>query len=259
MGILNSIALGKSRKSAGNVTFAVRLGVPTFRQKPQRSENYKPTVAQQMQNKVFKFFKANMDNSALKSLLDVTFDQKAQSGKSQTRMNLFYKSFMPHIIAQKAAIFELDNDELYNMGIFLGKNDSQVDKINQGVLGELVLASNNSGNFTMDAAVLDELIAKANANLSENDTPFTINNIFLSFVAATASGKAIIVRPSLVAPSLDSGVYTFNVSSLVSGASASTNAFVILTIANVSADSALDSAGRKFSTDSAYYKPEGEL
>lgn len=251
MGILNSVALGKSRNSAGNITFYNRIGVGCFRQKAGVSPNYKPSVAQQMQQKVFKFIKANIDASGVMALLRITYDAKAKAGKSQTMYNMFYKSFTPHIVAQKAAIYELSEDELVQPVTFIGAPGSHSDIFNNGVLGTLAVQSAGKDTVKVDATVLDNLIAKANSMLSQSDTPFTINDCFVSvFGASSAEGGGYqIVFPTKVEPALSEGTYTFTISTLTGSIARTAAAYFTLTLAKSSGDS-MDATKRKFSTDS---------
>lgn len=256
MGILNSVALGKSRNSAGNITFYNRIGVGCFRQKAGVSPNYKPTTAQQMQQKVFKFIKANLDASGVMALLKLTYDAKPKAGKSQTMYNMFYKSFTPHVVMQKPAIYALSEDDLVNPAIFLGTPASHNDIFSNGVLGALPVVSSSVDGVVVDAVVLDSLISKANSMLSAGDIPFTINDCFVSLFGASkgADGGYEVVFPTKVAPSLNDGAYTFNVSSISGSVSPSAAAYFVLTLAK-SSGSAIDMTKRMFSTDSVELAP----
>lgn len=256
MGILNSVALGKSRNSAGNITFYNRIGVGCFRQKAGVSPNYKPTTAQQMQQKVFKFIKANLDASGVMALLKLTYDAKPKAGKSQTMYNMFYKSFTPHIVMQKPAIYALADDDMVNPAIFLGSPASHNDIFSNGVLGALPVVSASVDGVVVDAVVLDSLIDKANALLSASDTPFTINDCFASIFGASkgADGGYEVVFPTKVTPSLSDGAYKFDVSSISASVSPSAAAFFVLTLAK-SSGSALDMTKRMFSADSVELAP----
>ena len=251
MGILNSVALGKSRNSAGNITFYNRIGVGCFRQKAGVSPNYKPSVAQQMQQKVFKFIKANIDASGVMALLRITYDAKAKAGKSQTMYNMFYKSFTPHIVAQKAAIYELTEDELVQPVTFIGAPGSHSDIFSNGVLGTLAVQSASTSTVTVDATVLDNLVAKANSMLSPSDTPFAVTDCFVSvFGASNAEGGGYqIVFPTKVEPALSEGTYTFTISTLTGSIAKTAAAYFVLTLAKPSGDG-MDATKRKFSTDS---------
>lgn len=251
MGILNSVALGKSRKSAGNITFYKRLGVGCFRQKPSANPSYRPSIAQSMQQKVFKFFKANVDASAIQSLLKLTFDAKSKAGKSQTMYNMFYKSFMPHIVAQKSTIYELGEEDLVNPALFLGAAGSHNDAISKGVLGLPSISIVEGNKFTIDAAILDEMLNKANTMSARADSAFTINDIFVSIVSAKAGEKSAfnIVYPSHVQPTLNDAVYEFDLSSIVANADKAINIYAVITVAHSKAD-AIDTTKRYFSTDS---------
>ena len=251
MGILNSVALGKSRNSAGNITFYNRIGVGCFRQKAGVSPNYKPTVAQQMQQKVFKFIKANIDASGVMALLRIVYDAKAKAGKSQTMYNMFYKSFTPHIVAAKAEIYALADDALVDPVKFLGAPASHSDIFSNGILGTLSAKSAGTAAVTIDATVLDNLIAEANSMLSSGDTPFTKDDCFVSIFGGngTPDGGYQIIFPTKLAPTLDQGTYTFNISTLTGSLSTSAAAYFVLTLAK-SSGSAIDATKRKLSTDS---------
>lgn len=251
MGILNSVALGKSRNSAGNITFYNRIGVGCFRQKAGVSPNYKPSVAQQMQQKAFKFIKANIDASGVMALLRLTYDAKPKAGKSQTMYNMFYKSFTPHIVMQKPAIYGLTEDNLVNPSIFLGAPGAHNDIFSNGVLGSLAVKSATSESVSIDATVLDNLIVKANSMLSLSDVPFTINDCFVSIFGASGSSEDgyQIVFPTKVQPTLADGAYTFNIKTLTGSLSSSVASYFILTLAK-SSGSAIDATKRRYSVDS---------
>ena len=256
MGILNSVALGKSRNSAGNITFYNRIGVGCFRQKAGVSPNYKPTVAQQMQQKAFKFIKANLDASGVMALLRQTYDAKPKAGKSQTMYNMFYKSFTPHIVMQKPAIYELTENQLVDPAIFLGAPGAHNDIFSNGVLGAFAVKSADPDKVVVDAVVLDNLIAKANAMLSASDTPFTINDCFVSLFGANKSAENgyEIVFPTNVVPSLAEGSYTLDISTLSGSLSSSAASYMVLTLAKKSGAS-IDSTKRMFSADSIELTP----
>ena len=256
MGILNSVALGKSRNSAGNITFYNRIGVGCFRQKAGVSPNYKPSVAQQMQQRVFKFIKANIDNSGVMALLKLTYAAKPKAGKSQTMYNMFYKSFTPHIVMQKPSIYELTEDNLVNPAIFLGTPASHNDIFSNGVLGALPVVSSSVDGVAVDAVVLDSLISKANSMLSAGDIPFTTNDCFVSIFGASksADGGYEVVFPTKVTPTQSDGAYKFDVSSISASVSPSAACYMVLTLAK-SSGKTIDTTKRMFSTDSVELAP----
>lgn len=260
MGILNSVALGKSRNSAGNITFYNRIGVGCFRQKAGVSPNYKPTAAQQMQQRVFKFVKANIDASGVMSLLRLVYDAKPKAGKSQTMYNMFYKSFMPHVVAAKPAIYDLPIDGLTNPAIFLGLAGAHSDIFSNGVLGALPVSEVTETSVSIEASVLDSVIAKANSYLSMTDEPFTVNDLHVSLFgeSKTAASGYGIVYPTSVAPSLSGGSYTLDLTSLMSDFVLSTALYMTVTLAK-SKDGALDMTRRYFSTDSVEIGKPGPI
>lgn len=252
MGILNSVLVGKSRKSAGNITTYQRIGVSCFRQKPTLSPGYKPTVPQLMQQKVFKFFKQNLDASGLMSIVNLYFDAKPRKGKSETRYNMFYRSFMPHLVAEKKAIYELDDDALVDASVFMGTSADNNDNLIQGVLGALNIVSNSAGSLVVSAAALDDLIARANRNLGSSDTPFTTNNFFLAVVGVdkTTSTKMYVGAAANVVPSLASNNYTFNLATEYAKINAANKGYVCLMLAGKTSGGDIDANARAFSTDS---------
>ena len=256
MGILNSVALGKSRNSAGNITFYNRIGVGCFRQKAGVSPNYKPTTAQQMQQKVFKFIKANLDASGVMALLKITYDAKPKAGKSQTMYNMFYKSFTPHVVAQKPAIYNLTEDNLVDPAIFLGAPASHNDIFSNGVLGALPVVSSSVDGVVVDTVVLDSLVSKANSMLSAGDIPFTADDCFISLFGASksADGGYEIVFPTHIVPTPGDGIYTFDVSRISGSVSPSAACYIVLTLAK-RLGSAIDMTKRMFSTDSIELTP----
>ena len=256
MGILNSVALGKSRNSAGNITFYNRIGVGCFRQKAGVAPNYKPTVAQQMQQRVFKFIKANIDASGVMALLRITYDAKPKAGKSQTMYNMFYKSYTPHIVAQKPAIYELSEDAMIDPALFIGAPAAHSDIFSNGILGALAVKSADAKSVVVDATILDNLVAKANTMLSASDVPYTINDCFVSIFGADGGSDSgyKIVFPTKVAPTLSGGAYTFDIASLTGSLSASVASYFMLTLAK-SSGSAIDMTKRRFSADSIELSP----
>ena len=260
MGILNSVALGKSRNSAGNITFYNRIGVGCFRQKAGVSPNYKPTAAQQMQQRVFKFVKANIDASGVMSLLRIIYDAKPKAGKSQTMYNMFYKSFMPHVIMAKPAIFDLPIDKLENPAIFLGAAGAHTDIFSNGVLGALPVSAVTETSVSIESSVLDSIIAKANSYLSMSDDQFTINDLHVSLFgeSKTAASGYGIVYPTSITPSLSGGSYTLDLTDLMSDFVLSTALYMTVTLAK-SKDGAIDMARRYFSTDSVEIGQPGPI
>lgn len=260
MGILNSVALGKSRNSAGNITFYNRIGVGCFRQKAGVSPNYKPTAAQQMQQRVFKFVKANIDASGVMSLLRIIYDAKPKAGKSQTMYNMFYKSYMPHVVMAKPAIFDLPIDKLENPAIFLGAAGAHSDIFSNGVLGALPVTGVTETSVSIEASVLDSIVAKANSYLSMTDEPFTANDLHVSLFgeSKTAASGYGIVYPTSVTPSLSGGSYTLDLTSLISDFVLSTSLYMTVTLAK-SKDGAIDTTRRYFSTDSVQIGQPGPI
>lgn len=253
MGILRSVALGKSRKSAGELTFYQRIGVPCFRQKPARSPGYKSSVPQRMQQSVFRFMKANMDAANLKSFVDLFYDAKPRKNKSETKMNMFYRSFMPHLVNQKPIIYALPVDDLVAPGIFLGNPGSNNDKLTNGQLGDLVVLSGSITKFTMSQVALDQIIDKANTLISTKEVPFTIDNIFVGVVGADPSSPTgyKTVGATSILPTLADGVYTFDLTNVADGMDINTTIYLALLIAGKDDAGDIDITRRKFATDSA--------
>lgn len=253
MGILRSVALGKSRKSAGELTFYQRIGVACFRQKPAKSPGYKSTVPQRMQQSVFRFMKANVDAANLKSFVDIFYDAKPRKGKSETKMNMFYRSFMPHLVAQKAEIYELPAEDQVNPAIYLGTPATNNDKLTNGQLGDLVILTGSATNFTMSAVALDQIIDKANTMVSDKSTPFTINDLFIGLVGVDSTSPTgyKTVSPTSIVPTLAAGIYTFDITALMQGVDINTTVYVAILVAGKDGSGDIDITRRKFATDSA--------
>lgn len=259
MGILRSVALGKSRKSAGELTFYQRIGVSCFRQKPSKSPGYKSSVPQRMQQSVFRFMKANMDAANLKSFVDLYYDAKPRKGKSETKMNMFYRAFMPHLVNSKLAIYELPTDNLVAPGLYLGTPSENNDKLTNGQLGDLTLLSGDAASFTMSSVALDQIIDKANTLISAKETPFTINDLFVGLVAAdetSNTGYRTVTAASII-PTLADNVYTFDISSIAAGINVGVTAYVALLVAGKDSQGDIDVTRRKFATDSAKLQASG--
>ena len=120
-------------------------------------------------------------------------------------------------------------------------------------LGGLNLKTADAESITIDAVVLDAIIAKANEQLSTKDTPFTINDLFLGvFGAKKASDTEYINVPATnVIPTLANGVYTFDVSAVTVNLDLAKKAYVSLLVGGVDTGGGLDLTRRKFATDSA--------
>lgn len=255
MAIFQSIVFEKGRKSAGNATFYRRIGVQIARSKPLPKENPTFTTAQRKQQKVFKFMKANVDASNVISIVNMMYDAKPRSGKSETKYNMFYRSFMPHIVAQKEQIWELENDALVDNSIFLGTSDEGADKLINGILGNLTFNSMSAATLTISAAIMDNIIAKANAQLSEGATPFTTDNVFIAVVGAP-TGSTVgysITAPTKVTLTESDADYSISVSTLTEGMDSAKNIYFIMAIGYAGTGGALDTEQRYFCTDSAVF------
>lgn len=259
MGILRSVALGKSRKSAGELTFYQRIGVACFRQKPAKSPGYKSSVPQRMQQSVFRFIKANMDAAGLKSFVDLYYDAKPRKGKSETKMNMFYRSFLPHLVAEKPQIYALSIEDLINPALFLGVAGSSADKLTNGQLGDLILLSGSADNMTMSATALDQIIDKANTMISSKETPFGISNLFVGLVGAdpTSNTGYKVVEAANITPTLAGDTYTFDLSAITEGVDLASNVYVALLVAGKDSQGAIDITRRKFATDTAVLNGSG--
>lgn len=213
-----------------------------------------------MQQRVFKFIKANIDASGVMSLLRLVYDAKPKAGKSQTMYNMYYKSFTPHIVMAKPAIFDLPIDGLVNPAIFLGAAGAHSDIFSNGVLGALPVAEVTETSVSIEASVLESVIAKANSYLSMTDDPFTINDLHVSLFgeSKTAASGYGIVYPTSVTPSLSGGSYTLDLTSLMSDFVLSTALYMTVTLAK-SKDGAIDMTRRYFSTDSVEIGQPGPI
>lgn len=253
MAISRNLATGKSRKSAGDFTYYTRLGVACFRQKPARSPGYKSSVPQRMQQSVFRFMKQNVDASGVKSFIDTFYDAKPRKGKSETKMNMFYRSFMPHMVAEKAAIYGLAEEAMINPSLFLGQPSSNRDRLSNGALGTLILGESTLESMTIAEDFLNQILDKANKLISVSATPYTADDVFVGVFGANPTSQTgyQLVAPTNVKPTLANGVYTFDLSALTSGMSDSTNVYVALMIAGVDTSGGVDIMRRKFATDSA--------
>lgn len=253
MAISRSLATGKSRKSAGDLTYYTRLGVACFRQKPTRSPGYKSSVPQRMQQAVFRFMKQNVDASGVKSFIDTFYDAKARKGKSETKMNMFYRAFMPHMVASKISIYGLSEDSMINPALFLGAPATNKDRLTNGVLGTLILGESTLSSMTISEDFLSQILDKANKLISVSATPYTTDDIFVGIFGASPTMQTgyQLVSPTNIKPTLANGVYTFDISTLTTGMSDNTNVYVALMVAGVDASGGVDVLRRKFATDSA--------
>ena len=260
MGILNSIVVGKARNKAGSAVFYTRMGVPCFREKAVLSKNRSYSAAQLAQQKVYKFIKTNLDAFGLMPIVNVLFDQKASSGKGQTKYNLFYKAFIPHIQAQRDEIALLDDSDMKSASLFLRQPSGYNDRIIEGVLGAsgATLTSATSGNatLTMDALAVQGLLEKANAKLSAGDTLFTIDNIFVgSIVQGTndADTIAITMPKKATADSAGTGIEM----EIATGTSQDTAIYALIAVGYPGDSNSLDTSKKYYSADSIFVSSKG--
>lgn len=260
MSILNSIVVGKARNKAGSAVFYTRMGVPCFREKAVLSKNRSYSAAQLAQQKVYKFIKTNLDAFGLMPIVNVLFDQKASSGKGQTKYNLFYKAFLPHIQAQRDEIALLDDSEMKSASLFLRQPSGYDDRIIEGVLGAsgATLASDTSGDatLTMDALAVQGLLEKANAKLSANDMLFTIDNIFVgSIVQGTndADTVAITMPKKATADSAGTGIEM----EIATGTTKGTAIYALIAVGYPDESSNLDTSKKYYSSDSIFESSNG--
>lgn len=193
MAILNSIVVGKARKSAGNATFYQRLGVNCFRQKVTPKENPKFSSAQKKQQKLYSFIKENIDAGHMKPWINLMTDAKRKSGKGQTRFNMFYQAVMKHLVELKEQIAVLDADAIVNPALFFGA-EAQSKEFTKGILGALpVYQGSQSNALCIDSVALDVLLDSANEKLGPSDPLFTDENIFIAGVVANEAGDGYTV------------------------------------------------------------------
>lgn len=253
MGILNSVLVGKARKSAGNITTYNRLGVSCFRQKPTRSPGYKSTVPQLMQQSVYRFMKANFDAAGLSTFVNLCQDAKPRKGKSQTRINAVYRSFVPHLVAEKAEIYALAADEIINPALFVGLPTVASGKLTNGVLGPWSILALSDTELTISKTAIDQLIASANKSLPPTDAPYSIDNLFFSAFGIDKT-DANVYRTNLavnVVPTAAAGIYTFSSEDLAADIDVTKRVQIAITIAAKTAGDAIDQTKRRFSADCA--------
>lgn len=261
MGILNSIVVGKARNKAGSAVFYTRMGVSCFREKAVLSKNRSYSAAQLAQQKVYKFIKTNLDAFGLMSIINTLFDQKASSGKGQTKYNLFYKAFIPHIQAQRDEIALLEDSEMKSASLFLRQPSGYNDRIIEGVLGAsgATLESATSGNatLTMDALAVQGLLEKANAKLSASDILFTIDNIFVGSIVQGANDAdtiAITMPKKATADSAGTGIEM----EIATGTTEGTAIYALIAVGYADGSSNLDTSKKHYSADSIFVSSNGE-
>lgn len=255
MSVIQSTIFEKARKVNGNTVYYRRIGVQMARSKPLPKENPTFTTAQKKQQKVFKFMKANVDASNVIALVNMLYDAKPKAGKSQTKYNMFYKAFMPHIVAQKEDIWTLDEDALVDNSIFLGTSADGADKLINGILGNLAFVSMSATSLTIAASIIDNILGKANAQLSDTATPFTTDNVFIAAFGAAADSDTnyIMAQPTKVTLTAAEDNYTINVTDILTGMDDAKNIYIIMAIGRPGTGSALDTEERYFCTDSAVF------
>lgn len=256
MGKMNSVLVGKGRKSAGNITTYTRNGVSLFKQKPTFPENRKFSLAQLKQQSVFRFFKRNVDASALRAVVNLLFDAARKSGKSQTRFNQFYASYMPHLVAQKDSIYALDEAEIIKPSLFFGNGTTNPDTLIKGSMGDMIVSVTSAGVVTVLSAVLTQKIADINATLAASDTPFTTNDVFVSYIYATADnaeGYTIEIgkKGTVAASGSNTTVTIAPTAAPVSGS----NMYAVISIGRTATGGALDTTQKYYNSNSASVVP----
>lgn len=113
MAIINSITVGKGRKSLGNVTLQHYYGKTVAKQKILANKNYVPTAAQLSQRDYFK--PAAMIAGAYNPLIKKTFTRT----KSGSSFNNFIKLNYPSI---KTAIFDNTSNNAWNSSVLKSSN-----------------------------------------------------------------------------------------------------------------------------------------
>lgn len=250
--IIRSPFVGKSTKKLGEAAYYVRKGVQCARALSPRKENYKPSVAQAMQQRVFKFLKANYDANALSIFVRMYCDAKPKSGRSQTAYNLFYAAIIPSLVAQKSTLYGLAADELVNGWLLL----NGATKMTEGVLGVLPILTAASDEITISEAVFNEVLAKANAQLSADAIPFTSEDVQVGYVSSLAdadadnSGLLVVNSGSFVTPSIASNVVTLPITGITPASNATGNAIFFVRFAKKGADGNVDPAYPTFAFDS---------
>lgn len=257
MAIFNSIIAGTSRKSAGNATFYQRLGTNCFRQKPVPKEGRAFSVNQLMQQKLYKFIKANIDAGFLKPFIDIVFDAKRKSGKGQTKMNMFYQNVMPQLVAQRDKIYELAEAELVSSEMLFGTTPANGGKFSKGSLGACAIAKLTKTAATIPAAALDNYLAVANASLSPSDTPFTAADVFVAAVMSDADGRGYVVKyPAKIELTVSDNNYSIDTTTLPWPGSPKIATNIILIIGRAGESTSLDSSQKYFCTDSVFFDVE---
>lgn len=256
MTIFRSIAVGKARKSAGDLTYYTRLGINCFRAKPTRSESFRPSIGQLKQQKIYKFMKANIDANYLKTFINLLTDAKPKSGKGQTKMNIFYQSVMPQLVAQKEEIYALTEEEMVNADIFMGINSGVSQQFTKGVLGDLPVTKFSTAQnvkITIPEVAVNSFLATANQNLASSDTPFTLEDLFIAAVTEQDGVMTLDVDyPTAAAAEAADGVVTCSPVGTKMNGLISANSFLVLVVGRTAATGGLDTTQKYYCTNAVY-------
>ena len=253
---MNSVLVGKGRKSAGNITTYTRYGVSLFKQKPTFPENRKFSLSQLQIQSVYRFFKRNVDAAALRAVVNLLFDAPRKSGKSQTRFNQFYQSYIPHLVAQKETIYALPDTDMIKPSVFFGNATNNADTLTRGSMGDIIVSVTAGGVATVLSAVLTQKLADINSTLAASDTPFTTNDVYLSLVYATtdtAEGYTIEIgkKGTVAASGSNTTVSVTPAGTPLAG----TNMYAILSIGRETTGGALDTAQKYYNSNAASVVP----
>ena len=250
--IIRSPFVGKSTKKLGEAAYYVRKGVQCARVLSPRKENYRPSLAQAMQQRVFKFLKANYDANALSIIVRNFCDAKPKSGRSQTAYNIFYAAALPSLIDQKETIYGLSDDDMVNGRIFL----QGMAKMTDGVLGAFPIKEATTSNIVVDENVFNEQLERANALLSSSVVPFTSDDVQIGFVSAAAttssdSANTLQVNAgSFVTPSISGGKVTLPVPTIKGADAQGGNTIMLVRFAKKTAAGSIDQTYPTYAFDS---------
>lgn len=246
MGILNSVLVGKARNSAGNITTYNRLGVSCFRQKPSLSPGYVPSAAQRQQRRVYQYVKTVINNYALAPTINFLTDAARKSGKGQTKMNMFYQSFLPHIQEHRLDVSALPDASLTEADLFLGTIGDSIDAFARGSLGSLALDPSTAGAISVSSTAMQSVLDKANSMRSTSQSEFTLADVYINYVYS----DGVAVRSALSVRQTNSsagGVITFTPAS-APDLSSPLYCYVSLTIGSTDATNQLNTTVKYFNT-----------
>lgn len=193
MAIINSITIGNSRKSIGNVTLYRRRGLTIARQKPSSNVDRVTTNAQRRVRYYFGQLVRAMRMAGVTRFVRMFSDAQPEKGKSQTGINRAMKN------AWKAWYsYAPDHLPVISGGATPSQTtlvpllmESGIGQIVYGKLGSFPGGFANVGNnhigLYVSEALLNQMLFAANTNIRTGEDEYTIENCYVALLGQSGA------------------------------------------------------------------------